>query len=472
VGEAVKGNGRVQKTSLWKEGRCVGTMFGEVVSDPVGGREDEYREIIAVDEQGAVHVSVIDSRANSASKISLILLRRERCRGEIERGIVSGDRTRFILILYDGTVEVWNRRGKLQFTAVGENCDGVRCHRTGVLNSGVSPNDNAIVVGAWNGMVWVWNADGSLRCRFIAEHGHSDPVFDFAVDPLGEMLMVGLRQKAALWNWSGKRLGDLAVGGYKVHCVRFSPKGSFLVTVCTEDNKGGVGLKFWGRDGRLHATITEPWLYRIPELLFDLDDKFVVLQLMDRLVVINGLGDVMDEIRGPRGVEVRDASVSSDGEWVMGLFSDRIIRIWSYKERRRIKTLPVSSRGPIACSADRAVLWTAAFDVGQAALHAVVLEGELLVIEAEQVQDRRVEGRRADECPRTARWPSSSVTPWLTPRFTPAPVSQQVKPSGLWSRPCAPFWKNGIRPNSVHQTTSVSSSNPRWRRSRMSAAAG
>jgi WD40 repeat protein len=359
VGEAVKGNGRVQKTSLWKEGRCVGTMFGEVVSDPVGGREDEYREIIAVDEQGAVHVSVIDSRANSASKISLILLRRERCRGEIERGIVSGDRTRFILILYDGTVEVWNRRGKLQFTAVGENCDGVRCHRTGVLNSGVSPNDNAIVVGAWNGMVWVWNADGSLRCRFIAEHGHSDPVFDFAVDPLGEMLMVGLRQKAALWNWSGKRLGDLAVGGYKVHCVRFSPKGSFLVTVCTEDNKGGVGLKFWGRDGRLHATITEPWLYRIPELLFDLDDKFVVLQLMDRLVVINGLGDVMDEIRGPRGVEVRDASVSSDGEWVMGLFSDRIIRIWSYKERRRIKTLPVSSRGPIACSADRAVLWTA-----------------------------------------------------------------------------------------------------------------
>ena len=32
---------------------------------------------------------------------------------------------------------------------------------------------------------------------------------------------------------------------------------------------------------------------------------------------------------------------------------------------------------------------------------------------------------------------------------------------GLWSRPCVPFWNVGMRPNSVVQTTSVSSSRPR-----------
>ena len=45
--------------------------------------------------------------------------------------------------------------------------------------------------------------------------------------------------------------------------------------------------------------------------------------------------------------------------------------------------------------------------------------------------------------------------------LTPAPASQAVKPLGLWSRPCVPFWNVGMRPNSVVQTTRVSSSRPR-----------
>ena len=40
-----------------------------------------------------------------------------------------------------------------------------------------------------------------------------------------------------------------------------------------------------------------------------------------------------------------------------------------------------------------------------------------------------------------------------------------MKPLGLWSRPWAPFWNVGMRPNSVVQTTRVSSSMPRAFRS-------
>ena len=69
--------------------------------------------------------------------------------------------------------------------------------------------------------------------------------------------------------------------------------------------------------------------------------------------------------------------------------------------------------------------------VGEAALDAVVVEAEALVIEAEQVEHGGVEvvdgghvlhGLVAEVIRR-------AVAEW--PRFTPAPVSQTVKPLGL-----------------------------------------
>ena len=68
--------------------------------------------------------------------------------------------------------------------------------------------------------------------------------------------------------------------------------------------------------------------------------------------------------------------------------------------------------------------------------------------------------------------PSSSVAPWLTPGLMPAPVKTAVKPPGLWSRPLAPFWNIGMRPNSVHQRIKVSLSRPRCLRSLIRAAEG
>ena len=55
--------------------------------------------------------------------------------------------------------------------------------------------------------------------------------------------------------------------------------------------------------------------------------------------------------------------------------------------------------------------------------------------------------------------------------FVTTAVSQVTKAPPLWSRPVA-AWVNGMRPNSVVQITSVSSSMPRCRRSRSNVAIG
>ena len=80
-----------------------------------------------------------------------------------------------------------------------------------------------------------------------------------------------------------------------------------------------------------------------------------------------------------------------------------------------------------------------AVDVGQPALDAVVVEGQPLVIEAEQVQDRGVEvvDRRDVLDGLVAELVGRAVAERRASR--PAPASQTVKPFGLWSRPLRPL---------------------------------
>ena len=107
-----------------------------------------------------------------------------------------------------------------------------------------------------------------------------------------------------------------------------------------------------------------------------------------------------------------------------------------------------------------------------------MLDEELVVVQPEQVQDRRVPvgdadavlDRRAGRARRSRRR--------CVPPLTPPPAIQVQKAFLLWSRPAlrsslsAGSWAIGSRPNSPPQTTSVLSSRPRCFRSRSSAAIG
>ena len=95
-------------------------------------------------------------------------------------------------------------------------------------------------------------------------------------------------------------------------------------------------------------------------------------------------------------------------------------------------------------------------DVGQAPIDAVVIKVSFLVIDAEEMQDRGVEVRNGDlvvshEVSQLVR---GSI---VVPAFT-HPARKQVNTLGWWSRPVefSP-WVTGLRPNSVFQTSSVSS---------------
>jgi hypothetical protein len=110
-------------------------------------------------------------------------------------------------------------------------------------------------------------------------------------------------------------------------------------------------------------------------------------------------------------------------------------------------------------------------DIGEATLVSIVVKAQALVVEAEDVQDGGVKVMHGDDV--FHRLVAKLVRRSVAEALSNARASQ---PSGEATRvviaPLAPFWKVGIRPNSVHQTTSVSSSNPRCWRSVRSAAVG
>ena len=85
-------------------------------------------------------------------------------------------------------------------------------------------------------------------------------------------------------------------------------------------------------------------------------------------------------------------------------------------------------------------------------------------------------GGEADLAARMNSYALAAKMQFAVPGFTPAPASQHEKPYLLWSRPVPTTFPalcaNGVRPNSVVNSTSVSFSIPRSFRSRTSAATG
>ena len=110
-----------------------------------------------------------------------------------------------------------------------------------------------------------------------------------------------------------------------------------------------------------------------------------------------------------------------------------------------------------------------AVDVGEASLEAVVIKGQPLVVEPKKVQDRGVQivdgGDVLLSLP--AKQIRCTVCVTALDASTGKPSGEAV---GIVVAAAGP--KVGMRPNSVHQTTSVSSSRPRCFRSRNRAAAG
>jgi hypothetical protein len=55
--------------------------------------------------------------------------------------------------------------------------------------------------------------------------------YALTVDPLGGLIVAGVRRAAELWGWDGQLIRSLHTRGYKVHQVAVSPDGRHILTL-------------------------------------------------------------------------------------------------------------------------------------------------------------------------------------------------------------------------------------------------
>ncbi len=332
-------------TTAWTTQDETAALAGALIGTVSGG---SLERVLTQDAGGRVRLWHWPDPARAAVACLCTSSARER----IQSADISPDGRRFVLVTghrNQGDAELWSADGERLGSLLGKN-DRFVDEGSGIAGVGFHPSIGAVAVGAVNGMVWIWTADGKPSAKFVAARGSPDPLIDIAFDPLGEFLLVGVREAAVLWTWRGEELFRLPTRGYKVLSVAVSPNGQRILTMA--DNPGGSAhalVQLWDRRGQLLADLDVSGSYTSHS--FDKDGRYLLLYAGD-LRIYDEAGVLIGVLAGARNVSLAGFDVSPDGNRIAAQFTDGVARIWSLAERRRVMSIRTNSSGPIAFSAD------------------------------------------------------------------------------------------------------------------------
>lgn len=208
-------------------------------------------------------------------------------------------------------------------------------------------------------MVWIWSTAGELLHSFRVESG-IDPLRSFAIDPRGEFILVGRRNRVEIRGWEAEEVGVLRPQGYKVEHIVVSPDGTRLLTI--SDNPSGRPSYFaeiWDRNLVRLALLKAPEAIPFGQFRFHSRGHFLAMRTAADIRIFDAEGVLLCTLAASQGVFPCGFAISPDEDRVAALFSDGIARIWSYAARQRLMSIPTGSQGPIGFSPNGLRLLTA-----------------------------------------------------------------------------------------------------------------
>jgi WD40 repeat protein len=291
---------------------------------------------------------------------------------KVSSAAISSDGSRLVLGYsgFDGDgAELWSTDDRKCVPLVGISDTHTDIRRTRIRGFGFQAKTDAIVTGAENGMVWLWSRVGKQFRSFVADDASPDRLFDLTVDPLGEFILVGIRHEASLWNWSGEKVRSLATLGYKVQRVVVSPDGARLLTISDNPREGGYYSELWDREGGRVSRLEAPEVSSTSWVHFDVHGRYVLTRSSD-LRIFDFSGKLIGVLAAARGVYVSHVAISPDGGRILALFTDCVLRLWDFQERRRKISIQTESSGPVCFSPDgqRILIGTSSGAIDQIAL--------------------------------------------------------------------------------------------------------
>jgi WD40 repeat protein/energy-coupling factor transporter ATP-binding protein EcfA2 len=188
-----------------------------------------------------------------------------------------------------------------------------------------SPDGTRVVTGSGNGLVQVWNADGSGEPTVL--RGHKGFVFAAVFSPDGSRF-VTTSDDATARVWSTRPASEpIVLSGHEdwVAAVAFSPDGSRLVTASDDGT-----VRVWPAGGEGEPVVLEGHEGRVGTAAFDPDGARIVTTSDDetaRVWPADGSGEPV-VLEGHESA-VLAAAQSPDGTRVATASDDNTVRVWS-----------------------------------------------------------------------------------------------------------------------------------------------
>ena len=253
----------------------------------------------------------------------------------------------------DGTVRLWNPRGKLLQVLVG--------HRGSVLAVAFSHDSQLIGSAGDDFTLRLWNLSG--QCLHILT-GHTGVVNSVAFSPTHRLLASASNDHTIrLWTQDGQWLRTLEGHLDWVRSVVFSPDGRYLVSAAEDGT-----LCLWSVDGELLRVMSSHagWVLAA---VFSPDGQYIASGGDDHLIKLWSLkGELLQYFDGHQSW-VRDLCFSPDGSRLMSASDDQSIYIWDRKgslvdrlkgHRSSVLSLGINSQGSqlVSASDDNTIrLW-------------------------------------------------------------------------------------------------------------------
>ena len=174
--------------------------------------------------------------------------------GTLSTSAIAPDGHHFVLA-DDDVATLWSASGERMLDERDYPDADVRPWDDAVTAVGFGVGGSRVAVAFRSGTACLWDTDGTSRGSFRAGTGSRDSPLLIAFDPLGELILTGIRIEAGLWDWEGEHRGSLPVAGHKVNRLAFSPDGSRILTISSDRD---TYMELWTRDGERVANVVLP----------------------------------------------------------------------------------------------------------------------------------------------------------------------------------------------------------------------
>ena len=255
------------------------------------------------------------------SLVSAIQLSREQNILRADQGVIfsvaiSTDGQTIVSGGADGTVRLWNRKGKLLRTFQG--------HQDRVNSVAISADNQTVVSGGQDGTVRRWNWEGKPLGTFS---GHQGLVYSVAISTDGQTIVSGgIDGTIRLWNRNGNLLRTFP--GHHQGSVNSVAISTDAQTIVSGGADGTVRL--WNRQGNLLSELFRSYGGSVTAVAISANDQLIVSGGYDGMVRLwNREDNILKELSAEAMID--SVAISADNQFIVSGGQDGTVRLWNRK---------------------------------------------------------------------------------------------------------------------------------------------